>query len=164
MPKRTCKSNFRLGEADIIEMSVDALKHILASKPLFPILQAISFRLRDLKRSKLDSSLSLAISAQAPEPVQEIISAATDGRLRLIPSLVLMCQNDPQTVLAVFVDDRPVGRIFHDPDKLSLHLDIGTVTVIRRLDARCPNARPTFAYRAKPAAAFGTCDLINSSN
>jgi hypothetical protein len=115
-------------------MSADALTRILSSKPLFPFLQSISIPIRDIKHPTWSMPFNLVVSAQAPEPVEEIITAETDGRLRVVPAVVLMHRHGPQTVLVMFVDDRPVGHIIPDPVKLSLQLDICAVTVIQRLD------------------------------
>jgi hypothetical protein len=140
VPRKTGKSRFSLSEIDLIEMSTDALTKILASKPLFPFLQSISIPIHDLKHPTWSMPFSLTVSAQAPEPVEEIITAETGGRLRVVPVVVLMRQHGPQTVLVMFVDDRPVGHIIPGPVRLSLQLDICAVTVLQRVDTLYSNA------------------------
>jgi hypothetical protein len=132
--RRFGKRGFSLDETDIIGMSVDAVTSIVASKPQFPFLQGISFPVRDLQHPTWSKPFSLVVTAQAPEPLEEIISADADGRLCVRPCVVIMRKHGPQIVLVMFVDDRPVGQIVPSTDNRSLQLDICTVAVVQRLD------------------------------
>jgi hypothetical protein len=133
VPTKIGKSHFCLDENDFVELCVDTLRRISASKPLFPFLKRAIFKVGDPK----DPSplYSLIISAQAPEPVEEIISAAAHDKVRVLACNVMTRRQGPRTLPVMFADDQPVNQIVPGPIGLSLQLDIGEVTLVQQFTA-----------------------------
>jgi hypothetical protein len=135
MPVRIGKSHFCLDESDFVKLCVKALTEISASKPQFPFVKRATFQVRDAQDPKWSTLYYLIVSAQAPEPVEEIVAAGADSKVRVLACEVMTPRHGPCTLPVMFVADRPVGRIVPGPIELSLWLDIGDVTLVRQATA-----------------------------